>query len=114
MRGSAAPRISPNDARLGFAVVTDAAVVPPLVTPAALYEKLVWLNVLKNSALNCIPNRSVNGKFLTADISQSQNPGPMNSPLPTLPAVPTAGSAKADLLSHCRHAAVVPVHAPFW
>src|SRR5665213_4626438 len=113
MRRSAAPSISPNDARLGFAWVTEPAVVPPLVTPAALYEKFVWLKVLKNSARNCIPKRSVNGKFLTADISQSQNPGPMNWPLPTLPGVPTAGSEKADLLSHWRHAAVVPLQAPF-
>ena len=54
-------------------------------------EKLVWLRILKNSARNCNPSRSVRCALLEAEKSSPKSPGPVSESRETLPNVPVAG-----------------------
>ena len=48
-------------------------------------SRLVWLRMLKNSARNCRPRRSVRCALRVAEKSSSERPGPVSALRETLP-----------------------------
>src|SRR5260370_12126760 len=82
IRGSPRTRIDPNAGELTLATG---------LTLASSLDQFGWLRMLKYSARNCIPTRSVIWKFLTRPISQLKAPGQRNCPLLVVPKVNAAG-----------------------
>jgi hypothetical protein len=68
-------------------------------------RRFVWLRMLKNSARNCNPKRSVICEFLVAEKSTSDSPGPFNESRETLPKVPVVGGRNAAGLKYCSQSA---------
>src|SRR5438105_13433449 len=67
----------------------------PFCPPNGL-AKLGWFKILKNSARNCAPKRSVNFQFLATEKSQSWNPVSRKMLRPAVPKVPKGGGIKND------------------
>src|SRR5436309_1832485 len=63
--------------------------------------KCAWLKTLKNSARNSACRFSSMRKLLNAEKSQLFRPGPRTCPMPPLPNLNGAGSAKQLVSNHC-------------
>src|SRR5262245_40456059 len=85
MRGEPAAVIRPN---------------PPDVTEVPGLLKFVWFSTLKNSARYCKFQRSVIRKFLCAEKSMLNVPGPRRIFRPALPKVPSCATLKDSVVNH--------------
>src|SRR2546422_9060451 len=84
--GSWAPLITPNE-------------LVPTVVPGLL--KLTLLNALKNSARNCVENRSLIFVVFKTPMLVLKNLGPRRMFLPELPKVPTAFRTNTEVSKNC-------------
>src|SRR5262245_49162312 len=79
----------------------EGLMAPPENTIGLGVPRLVWLNALKNSVLNCNVVLSAIAVFFTNDKSTFARPGPRNTPLPKFPQAPAVGITNALGSNHC-------------